>query len=92
MREGLRRRRRKTPPFAGRGMLQKGELHMKRIAGLFLAVVLLLGLAAPSAAADSAPVVILCTNDVNDKGPGEREIMEENENRALAILPEECRG
>lgn len=29
---------------------------------------------------------------INDKGPGEREIMEENENRALAILPEECRG
>ena len=28
---------------------------------------------------------------INDKGPGEREIMEENENRALAILPEECR-
>ena len=27
---------------------------------------------------------------INDKGPGEREIMEENENRALAILPEEC--
>ncbi len=29
---------------------------------------------------------------INDKGPGEREIMEENENRALAILPEECRA
>ena len=29
---------------------------------------------------------------INDKGPGERAIMEENENRALAILPEECRG
>lgn len=28
---------------------------------------------------------------INDKGPGEREIMEENENMALAILPEECR-
>ena len=28
---------------------------------------------------------------INDKGPGEREIMEEHENRALAILPEECR-
>ena len=28
---------------------------------------------------------------INDKGPGEREIMEENENKALAILPEECR-
>ncbi len=28
---------------------------------------------------------------INDKGPGEREIMEENENRALAILPDVCR-
>ena len=28
---------------------------------------------------------------INDKGPGEREIMEANENKALAILPEECR-
>lgn len=28
---------------------------------------------------------------INDKGPGEREIMEENENRALAILPDICR-
>lgn len=28
---------------------------------------------------------------INDKGPGEREIMEENENKALAILPEECK-
>ena len=28
---------------------------------------------------------------INDKGPGEREIMEDNENKALAILPEECR-
>lgn len=28
---------------------------------------------------------------INDKGPGEREIMEENENKALAILPGECR-
>lgn len=34
-------------------------------------------------------VLHLC--GINDKGPGEREIMEENENRALAILPEECR-
>jgi probable rRNA maturation factor len=28
---------------------------------------------------------------INDKGPGEREIMEQHENRALAILPVECR-
>ena len=28
---------------------------------------------------------------INDKGPGEREIMEENENRALALLPDSCR-
>lgn len=28
---------------------------------------------------------------INDKGPGEREIMEANENRALSILPAECR-
>lgn len=28
---------------------------------------------------------------INDKGPGEREIMEANENKALAILPAECR-
>lgn len=28
---------------------------------------------------------------INDKGPGEREIMEENENKALEILPKECR-
>lgn len=28
---------------------------------------------------------------INDKGPGEREIMEANENQALAILPAECR-
>ena len=28
---------------------------------------------------------------INDKGPGEREIVEENENKALAILPEECK-
>lgn len=28
---------------------------------------------------------------INDKGPGEREIMEENENKALVVLPEECR-
>lgn len=34
-------------------------------------------------------VLHLC--GINDKGPGEREIMEENENRALAMLPEECR-
>ncbi|SEF71847.1 rRNA maturation RNase YbeY [Parabacteroides chinchillae] len=27
---------------------------------------------------------------INDKGPGEREIMEANENKALAILPKEC--
>ena len=26
---------------------------------------------------------------INDKGPGEREIMEENENKALRLLPEE---
>lgn len=26
---------------------------------------------------------------INDKGPGEREIMEQNENKALALLPEE---
>lgn len=29
---------------------------------------------------------------INDKGPGEREIMEENENKALAILPEACKS
>ena len=28
---------------------------------------------------------------INDKGPGEREIMEENENRALALRPDSCR-
>ena len=28
---------------------------------------------------------------INDKGPGEREIMEANENRALAMLPDICR-
>ena len=28
---------------------------------------------------------------INDKGPGEREIMEENENKALAMLQGECR-
>ena len=28
---------------------------------------------------------------INDKGPGEREIMEANENKALAMLPEECK-
>lgn len=28
---------------------------------------------------------------INDKGPGEREIMEANENSALAILPNECK-
>lgn len=27
---------------------------------------------------------------INDKGPGEREIMEANENKALTILPKEC--
>jgi rRNA maturation RNase YbeY len=26
---------------------------------------------------------------INDKGPGEREIMEANENKALALLPSE---
>lgn len=29
---------------------------------------------------------------INDKGPGEREIMEENENKALTILPEVCKN
>lgn len=29
---------------------------------------------------------------INDKAPGEREIMEANENKALSILPEECKG
>ncbi len=29
---------------------------------------------------------------INDKGPGEREIMEANENKALAILPDACKG
>lgn len=29
---------------------------------------------------------------INDKGLGEREIMEANENKALSILPEECKG
>ena len=28
---------------------------------------------------------------INDKGPGERAVMEEHENRALALLPQECR-
>lgn len=28
---------------------------------------------------------------INDKGPGEREIMEAHENQALAILPEACK-
>lgn len=28
---------------------------------------------------------------INDKGPGEREIMEANENKALAILPDTCK-
>ena len=28
---------------------------------------------------------------INDKGPGEREIMEASENKALVILPDECR-
>ena len=31
-------------------------------------------------------VLHLC--GINDKGPGEREIMEQHENEALAILPE----
>ena len=34
-------------------------------------------------------VLHLC--GINDKGPGEREIMEGHENDALAILPDECR-
>ena len=34
-------------------------------------------------------VLHLC--GINDKGPGEREIMEAHENDALAILPDECR-
>lgn len=29
---------------------------------------------------------------INDKGPGEREIMEANENKALAILPDVCKA
>ena len=29
---------------------------------------------------------------INDKGPGEREIMEAHENQALAILPEACKA
>ena len=29
---------------------------------------------------------------INDKGPGEREIMEACENKALAILPDACRS
>lgn len=29
---------------------------------------------------------------INDKGPGEREIMEANENKALSILPDVCKG
>ncbi len=29
---------------------------------------------------------------INDKGPGEREIMEANENKALSILPDACKG
>jgi len=29
---------------------------------------------------------------INDKGPGEREIMEKEENKALALLPEEVLG
>ena len=28
---------------------------------------------------------------INDKGPGEREVMEAHENRALALLPDECK-
>lgn len=35
-------------------------------------------------------VLHLC--GINDKGPGEREIMEENENKALAKLPDEIRS
>ncbi len=35
-------------------------------------------------------VLHLC--GINDKGPGEREIMEQNENSALAMLPEACRN
>ena len=34
-------------------------------------------------------VLHLC--GINDKGPGEREIMEANENEALSILPPECK-
>ena len=34
-------------------------------------------------------VLHLC--GINDKGPGEREIMEENENKALSILPNELK-
>ncbi|MCM1428457.1 MAG: rRNA maturation RNase YbeY [Clostridium sp.] len=33
-------------------------------------------------------VLHLC--GINDKGPGEREIMEQNENEALALLKEDC--
>jgi len=33
-------------------------------------------------------VLHLC--GINDKGPGEREIMEQHENEALAILPKEA--
>ena len=43
---------------------------MKRIVGLFLTVVLILGLTVPSAAADGAPVVILYTNDVHTATDG----------------------
>ena len=35
-------------------------------------------------------ILHLCS--INDKAPGEREIMEANENKALSILPEECKG
>lgn len=34
-------------------------------------------------------VLHLC--GINDKGPGEREIMEAHENKALAMLPDECK-
>ena len=33
---------------------------------------------------------ILHLSGINDKGPGEREVMEEAENRALAMLSERC--
>ena len=43
---------------------------MKRIATLLLTAALVLGLAAPAMAADSAPVVILHTNDVHTSTDG----------------------